>query len=381
MGFLRLYLAICVVATHSSAIFPWVIHTGREAVQIFYLISGFYMAHIATKYSSALEFYASRFIRIYVPYYFVLLFVVISSLLSGLIFNYWAELAPLLTQTSKNGTLGVVISTLSNLTVFFQDSMLFLSDDLGQGLSFTTNFRDSKAPLYQYLMVPQAWTIGIELTFYLFVPILAKRNTKTLIIICCLSLAARAFSYEYLNLRYDPWNYRFFPFELAIFILGMISHRLYARLNQGDINVPVSAIRTATGYIVSIGIVLLLAYLTKTGSMLASPYIGSRYAELASYGIWALLIPILFLVFGKIRIDRHIGELSYPVYLIHLIVIFYLSEIVKRHKFELNNLGILSAAISVAFAILIYLYVIRPVDKRRYALAKSVATNVAELKH
>ena len=65
MGILRIYLALCVVAEHSTSIFPWQNHRGKEAVQIFYLISGFYMAHIAGKYKSVIEFYLSRFFRIF----------------------------------------------------------------------------------------------------------------------------------------------------------------------------------------------------------------------------------------------------------------------------------------------------------------------------
>jgi peptidoglycan/LPS O-acetylase OafA/YrhL len=58
MGILRVYLALCVIAAHSHRVLPWRMHDGRQAVQIFYIISGFYMAMVlSTRYSSARDLY------------------------------------------------------------------------------------------------------------------------------------------------------------------------------------------------------------------------------------------------------------------------------------------------------------------------------------
>ena len=43
MGIPRLYLSLCVVGTHAEPVLPWRMHGGADAVQIFFVISGFSM--------------------------------------------------------------------------------------------------------------------------------------------------------------------------------------------------------------------------------------------------------------------------------------------------------------------------------------------------
>src|SRR5690242_478511 len=108
MGILRLYLSLCVVADHSGSIFPWSIHDGSEAVQIFFIISGFYMAMVYRKYASVYEFYISRFLRIFIPYWFVLAMIIVVRLISGFGYGAWAELSPYVHDALQhNGLFGV----------------------------------------------------------------------------------------------------------------------------------------------------------------------------------------------------------------------------------------------------------------------------------
>ena len=63
----------------------------------------------------------------------------------------------------------------ANLTLFLQDwTFLF---DLDQGhLSPTANFHAGPNPqVHSFLIVPPAWTLGVELTFYLIAPLFARR--------------------------------------------------------------------------------------------------------------------------------------------------------------------------------------------------------------
>src|ERR1700690_151384 len=123
MGLLRIYLALCVVAAHSGVnLLPWPMLSSVEAVQIFFLISGFYMSLISTKYKSAFEFYTSRFLRIFFPYYVILVFALLVMTITGYISGNWLNLTPYLTYSPlKNGLVGVAVTALTNLTVFFQD--------------------------------------------------------------------------------------------------------------------------------------------------------------------------------------------------------------------------------------------------------------------
>lgn len=104
MGFLRLYLAICVLIVHTGIPpLPWVLHDGYEAVEIFFMISGFYMSLIALKYHSVKQFYTSRFLRIFIPYWMIVAIVVLLSIGSGTITRNWLELTPFPFSGRKHG--------------------------------------------------------------------------------------------------------------------------------------------------------------------------------------------------------------------------------------------------------------------------------------
>lgn len=380
MGILRIYLALVVVAAHSGATFPWIYHNAREAVQIFYLISGFYMAHISSKYKSPIEFYSSRFIRIYTPYFSILIVVIMVSLISGILFDFWGSLEPFLSQSDENGAAGIMVATISNISLFFQDWVMFLKDDSGMGLSIATNFYESSAPLYNYLLIPQAWTVGIELTFYLFVPFLNRRKSRTLFGILLLSLLLRVFVYEYYGLINDPWNYRFFPFELAIFILGILSNRLYVLIKNSKFVSSVPTLKTARSYFVGTCLMLICIYALGNLTSFLFYYVGPTYTELSSYLAWTFMIPIVFIVFENIRIDRYVGDLSYPVYLGHVFVIVYLRKIINALGSGIENLGILSIIITILFSIILYKYILLPVDRNRYKSARNIASKVKQSK-
>ncbi len=155
MGLTRVYLAFCVVAAHSTSVFPWTMHSGAEAVQIFFMISGFYMALIGEKYASTTEFLASRFLRIYVPYYLVLGGILAVSVLCGLITGKWLALDCYRTWTSgQNGLGGVAIATFGNCFVFLSDWTIFISHEPNSSLAFTSNFHQLSSPLPVYLFNP-----------------------------------------------------------------------------------------------------------------------------------------------------------------------------------------------------------------------------------
>ncbi len=92
----------------------------------------------------------------------------------------------------------------------------------GKKLVFTPNFSKSDLPLYPGLIIPQAWTLGLEVSFYLIAPFILTRK-KILFLLLMLSFALRIFLYQIGLGREDPWVYRFFPTELVFFILGALS--------------------------------------------------------------------------------------------------------------------------------------------------------------
>lgn len=374
MGLLRFYLALCVVAGHSGMFFPWTVHSASEAVQIFYVISGFYMALIASKYASIPEFYASRFLRIFVPYWMVLGIILVVSTLSGWTCGKWMGLQPYISYTpNQNGLLGVVLTGLSNISLFSQDWVLFFKHDPGQSLAFTADFWRDSHPLWHYLLVPQAWSVGIELSFYLFAPVLTSLASKQIMMIIAASLLSRAIAYTCFGLGHDPWTYRFFPFEIALFLFGILGFRVYRRLGR---SLRFDALRIADPKQYALFSVFLtgLLFAVKTGTIFLGGIVGDNWATLLSDMIWIGAMPLLFSISRHSRLDRYIGELSFPMYLVHMGMISVIGRITEGMALPDGWLGSMCAMGSIGCAVFLMKYLITPLEARRQELAASVVS-------
>lgn len=372
MGLLRIYLALCVVAAHAGgSILPWPMHDSVEAVQIFFVISGFYMALISEKYKSAIEFYASRFLRIFIPYYVILGIVLTACVVCGLLFGQWLDLTAYVNYSpGKNGLLGVVFTAITNLTVFFQDWVMFLQQDAGTSFSFTPRFVDNTSPLYRYLLVQQAWSIGTELTFYLLAPLLSKLKTRWLVVIAIVSLVMRIYAYHELNLWKDPFSYRFFPFELLLFVAGMLSYRVYA---QTLARWSSFKLKNMAQYLAFAVFMIFVFYVTqKVSGHLLKP-LGRPYMYLGTYPLWVAAIPFLFHLTKDLKVDRFIGELTYPVYLIHFVILEIVDVILASFSISDHISGYITAVVSIALSIFLYLVVFKPFEEKRQGFAKGLS--------
>src|SRR3982751_2341306 len=103
MGSLRFLLALAVAGGHAASMFGFAatwIFPGREAVQIFYMISGFLVAMILNrKYPDTPHgnwiFYSNRIAKIFVPYLVILAATVCACLVSrsmtgnAILLNAW----------------------------------------------------------------------------------------------------------------------------------------------------------------------------------------------------------------------------------------------------------------------------------------------------
>ena len=370
MGILRVYLALCVIASHTTYFLPWQMHYGNQAVQIFYIISGFYMAIVLSspRYSTLRDFYTSRLLRIYPAYWIVLLVTILFCLCTGLAFHQWHLLKAYANNPwAHNGTMGIILASFSNITLLGQDWVMFLSHDLGHSLHFTENFKTDAFPLWGYLLVPQCWSVGVELTFYAFVPYLNKLRSRWLIAIALLSLAGRLYGYLHLGLAHDPWDVRFFPFEISMFILGMLGYRLYVSITT---RYPSQRFRSVSNYsYIACGI--MLVFLLSLHARIVHYFVHLSRTEmgiLLTSPLWILLIPLLFFIFGKQKLDRTIGEISYPIYLVQDIAIIIVRTLFNY--FGLTwNVGLSSALVSMILAIFLYRLFLVPIDKKRHLLA------------
>jgi peptidoglycan/LPS O-acetylase OafA/YrhL len=358
MGILRIYLALCVIAWHSNGfLFPTGtrINNGLEAVQIFYIISGFYMGMIlSTKYDTAKDFYVARFLRLFPTYWLIGGAIVLWSVVSGLLFHRWIALEAFV-NPAQNGGVGFWLASLTNFTLFGQDWTLFFRHDLQA----------------QYLVIPPAWSLGVEVTFYAFAPYLNRWKTRSLIALALISTAARIFAYQHLSAPIDPWSFRFFPFEIALFVFGLLSYRLYVAWRK-RVGTSLSSPFTGGRYAGGVAVILfgLLIYAEVLTGMCQR--MGWQLGSFITFPAWIFMLPVLFMFFRNNPFDRYLGELSYPTYLVHHAVITTLRPLLANGKLE-PWLGWISAALSLALALLVYHGFIRRMDRKRDLLAANHA--------
>lgn len=217
MGILRLIFALAVVFGHSWLGGP-VFVGGKNAVQLFYMISGFLISYVlveAKSYATVVDFYKSRALRIYPVYAVVAVITLLAMFILGnSVFLDVYRNAPV--------TAGAFLAA-TNVFVLGQDWVMFLGVTGGK-LVATGDFSDSEVLLYNGLLVPQAWTLGVELSFYALAPFVLRQRRR-LFAMFALSVCVRLVLVAMGIASEDPWRYRFFAAELSLFLLGALAHQ------------------------------------------------------------------------------------------------------------------------------------------------------------
>lgn len=366
MGFLRLYLALCVVEAHAGNFLPWAAPRGMHAVQLFFVISGFYMAMVLSlRYRSTVTFYRSRWLRIAVPYYWHLLAIAVLSLAGGLCFSQWLSRAAWADEPStRNGSAGLAFAVVANVAIFGQDALLFFHDNTDSGLRFTGAFGDYPDPLYRYLVMPQCWTVALELVFYLMAPFLNRLRTISLVGILGVSLFARFAAYQFAGLGHDPWTYRFIPFELALFVAGMLAWRLLSFWKKGF---PRATMLSPLAYLALCAAIVFCGFLFRTGYEESWRHFDKSYVGFVFCLSCTPLIALIFLATSTHSFDRLLGELSYPIYLNHLFFIVAMRALGEGNALSVWS-GVLAAVLSVLSALIFWQMVLRRLEDKRHRL-------------
>ncbi len=354
MGSFRLLLAIAVVVAHSSPLLGLNFTGGIVAVQAFYIVSGFYVSLILNeKYKPGVEgtklFYSNRFLRIYPIYWTVLL---ASIGLSFLELHYGnihtiGTLGNLTAQFSDMSLDKKLYFLITNVSLVGMDWGYFLRFD-AEHIQATWNFYVHHPRAYELAFVPQAWTLGIEVMVYIVAPFIFRRSVVVLLAVVALTTGLRAYAFTK-GLAGDPWAYRFFPFELGLFVLGSIAYRAYKTL-------PVLQNRYLGWASLALALGLTFDYpnLSTAPSIVPGFYSGQLLYLLAVFAT----IPAIFHLSKASKTDRWIGELSYPVYLTQMMVI----PLCNGQFGPGNSYPVLG---SIAVSIVIVLLIDRPLDKYR----------------
>jgi peptidoglycan/LPS O-acetylase OafA/YrhL len=326
MGLLRFLLAAAVVAEHSTPFFGLSLTGGQLAVRLFFIISGFYMMLIlSTKYTAERPhrywlFISNRFCRIYPTYYVVLALSLLFYAAGSLYLQRPADRL-LLWQAAwhHDQNWSLLFVSLSQLTVFGIDAVCVFVYDLAHGVYLPgwstpvatlawlpTAGADPSGvvPAWRFLFVPQSWSISIELLFYLMVPWLASWRTRNLLLLGFLSFGFCMSSRFFLApALFTGLNYFFLPFHLILFILGMLAYRYsgpyLARL----------------GRLFKAGLVSVMF-----ATLLLAQFIPSAARYLICIVLVFVSLPVLFDWSKKSRFQKWVGDLSYPIYICHILV-------------------------------------------------------------
>ena len=247
----------------------------------------------------------------------------------------------------------------SQIAMWGQDLYLFLTVKNG-AFAFWPDFHTAPQPAYTLLPIPQSWTLGLEFSFYLIAPFIVRRSVLAVVLVLAASLALRLLLQFGLGYYGDPWSYRFFPSELAVFLIGVVGYRVY---RSRSITLDRSLLSIFALAILCIGVALLI-----------NRWHGlTRVMSVCILMLTFAAIPFLFRATKDQAIDRNLGELSYPVYICHYLVIWFLDSVTAFGSNVIRGIAII--ALTILVSSVLYWWVDRPIDgwRQRRLLAKRIA--------
>ena len=346
MGVLRVLLALSVVFSHSSAPFGLSLLGGRTAVECFFVISGFYMALVIDRKYRGLgnklwtTFIASRVARL-LPVY---LTIVAATLAASLLDLARGGQSDLLNAFGELSPIGAGLAALANLTLIGQDALTFTVVGGNGAPQFIGHPLDDPSRGANLLLIPPGWSLSIELAFYMLVPFILTRSVRFLVALGSASAVVKV-GIALSPLSYDPWSYRFFPAELVYFIAGALAYRLLSGLaRRADWRVGPSVF------------VLLIAAIAAYTAVSA---LSSEPVAIVFPLLFAVTVPWIFAWTSANAADRWIGDLSYPVYLVHIL----LQKTLDAVGVPVN--GLVLGAASIAAGAVLLLVVDHPWEKWR----------------
>jgi peptidoglycan/LPS O-acetylase OafA/YrhL len=347
MGWLRLLLALMVMLSHLGNPDAWPFLPGTTAVEGFFVISGFLMALTFEKNyrHQAGKFYLNRFLRIYPLYYLsagiFALFIYVWLRRSGLALGPLAWMVQQGVRPSRSGWLALLIP---QLLIFGQDLLVFVAQSPHGSLLLSAQAYNMQGSLSQFLLLPQGWSLAIELCFYLCVPLLLRLGQRQLAWLCAISWLLKILG-SFFQASAGPWVNRFFPFELGAFCLGILAYRLAAEIQA---LVPGKVLPAALA-------ILLFAW--------PSAYVSNCWLDPFFALLVTLSLPFLFNEGARLPFERLAGELSYPFFLLHIPVIWIFHSLAGTAFYQ--QFFWMAIPLTLLASYLLVLAVERPMEKIR----------------
>jgi peptidoglycan/LPS O-acetylase OafA/YrhL len=364
MGLIRLFLALSVVVWHMPD-HSFTLINAQEAVFCFFILSGFYMA-LTINQSYAKQgarpapgwrraFYLSRACRLYPTYLLIQAAVVIWFGLDGTANVYLSR-----PDLPVPAFLGLVFM---NVFIVGQDFFqLIISSVYHEEANPITQAVIAATPIdfFQgiWMLINPAWSLAMEILFYAVAPFIV-RSVRRLTLCLAISLALRFFLIFGLHgFSSTIWGYKFFPCTICMFCLGSLSYHLYPRLADSRMARRAgAAISVAFAAFALISMLLWHEILPVDRYGLDAPWLWLAYL------LFALSLPPLFCCWRRNRLDRLAGELSFPLYLVHGIVLGLIFGHMPAGQITREVAAI---TISLAAAAAIFIFIERPVDAWRH---------------
>jgi peptidoglycan/LPS O-acetylase OafA/YrhL len=247
--------------------------------------------------------------------------------------------------------------TLSNTFMLGSHFTSAIVEQAGQltWLPFSTPLNGQEMS-WKYLYIGPVWSLSVELLFYLIAPFVVTRAHFRYKMAAMLAVSAGACAFLLSRNAWTvPWSYNFLLPNLVFFMLGACAYRFYVSgAFQRVYSVPAACCA------------LLLQTLYVVGYQFVPNDVNVQLVNInidkVALGVllFSTTIPLVFELARRSKIDRFLGDLSYPVYVSHFLFIGYFPYWRELHP--LVGTLVLSVALD--------LLVIKTIDRYRARLVK-----------
>ena len=286
-------------------------------------------------------FISNRILRLYPSYILVLVITIVYAIYSSKYSSHLPnDLAAYIAFWNQLDMKYLFILGISNISIIGQELLFFFNYGVGQDLNKIIFRPEGDNILSQFVFVPQAWSVGMELWFYLLAPFIFKINSRLLIIIISTLAISKILFLNYYS-NHLNYQYHILIFELALFLLGGISFKFKIVINNEIFKKVV--------FTSALFFILSLNYFVQ---FLALKWI--------MYLLFSLSIPTIFTLTKSNKFDKLLGDLSYHIYISHILIIAILRE------FETTNIiyAISLLVITIVTSAMLN-YITLPIEKFR----------------
>lgn len=248
----------------------------------------------------------------------------------------------------------IAVAVFTNITGFFSDAFLYLGFNKSNGSLTADPMRSAPIWAMGFVVLGQIWSIGVEIFFYAIAPLTTKSLLR-ISVVFFLSASGYldrgwAFIGNWIGLPSEVIHLQA-PKFLWMFMVGSALARTLLRLKASK-----GLSDLVTPFVV---VVLMYVFVFMRRAILFPEHAFPWWL----FAALTAALPILFTLTSSNRIDKFIGDLSYPVYLNHLPVIQIFGTVFGPN-------GLAFTLVSCGIAVLMVLFVDRPLRRFKFSASR-----------